>query len=269
MFPQLKLQKTAFWLVMLGILLAGITQIGTGHAAEKLRIGTEGAYPPFNVTDTAGHLSGFDIDIANALCHEMKVECEMIAQDWDGLIPALNARKYDAIIASMSITPERKNSVDFTNKYYETPVRFIAPKTGIKDISPEGLKGKVIGAQTATISANFLQDVYGDKIDIRFYDTQEQANMDLIAGRVDALIADSIILDSTILKNTNGKNYHFVGPPLTGKDWPGFCEGIGIAIRKNNQALVEKFNTAIKTIRVNGVYETIRKKYFDFDIYGE
>ena len=264
MVNRLTGKKRSGLVLILAMLLAN-----PAGAAEKLRFATEGAYPPFNMIDSAGNLGGFEVDLAKALCHEIKAECEIVAQDWDGLIPALMARKYDVIMASMSITDERRKNVAFTEKYYETPVRFIAKKGTLRDISPEGLKGKVIGAQVATISANFLQDVYADHIETRFYDTQEQANLDLLAGRVDALIADALVLDSTILKSDKGKDYQFVGPALTGRNWAGFGDGIGMALRKEDRALVERLNAAIREIRANGVYTTIRKKYFDFDIYGD
>jgi ABC-type amino acid transport substrate-binding protein len=148
------------------IAVAAIATLGiiggaaSASAQEVVRIGTEGAYPPFNFTDSNGELKGFDIDIAQALCDEMDVTCEFVAQDWDGIIPALLANRYDAIIASMSITEERMEVVDFTDKYYQTPARFIMREgSDISDTSPEALAGMTIGAQSATIHANFLEDV--------------------------------------------------------------------------------------------------------------
>jgi arginine/ornithine transport system substrate-binding protein len=237
-------------------------------AAEKLRIATEGAYPPFNFTDSAGNLGGFDVEIAQALCAQMKADCEIVAQDWDGIIPGLLAKKYDAIVASMSITEERKKSVAFTNKYYETPARFVAPKGSFADFSKDKLKGKVVGVQSSTIHSNYIEDNLKDVVEIRYYDTQEQANLDLVAGRVDLLLADSVVLDESLLKTPDGEGFEFVGPSLTGKDWAGFGEGVGIAVRKEDTALLDKLNKAIKAIRENGEYLTIEHKYFDFDIYG-
>src|SRR3546814_8145784 len=130
---------------------------------KKVRIGVEGAYPPFSEVTPDGKLVGFDIDIANALCEEMKVECELITQDWDGIIPALQARKYDAIIASMSITEERKEKVDFTKKYYNTPAKFGRKKGSGLEITEEGLKGQMVGVQRATIHDNFVTDVRSEE----------------------------------------------------------------------------------------------------------
>ncbi|MEO0391786.1 MAG: ABC transporter substrate-binding protein [Pseudomonadota bacterium] len=252
--------------------LVAVTMTGEAMARDKIVIATEGAYPPFNMTDTAGNLIGFDVEIANALCAYMKVECEIVAQDWDGIIPALLANKYDAIVASMSITEERKKRVAFSDKYYQTPARFVVADGALGDFDVDGMAdamdGKVVGVQSSTIHANFLEDNLADQVEIRYYDTQEQANLDLAAGRVDALLADSIVLDESLLKTPEGQGYGFVGPALDGKTWAGFGEGVGIAVRKEDQDLVEMFNKAIQGIRENGDYLNIQQKYFDFDIYG-
>jgi arginine/ornithine transport system substrate-binding protein len=234
---------------------------------NKVRIGTEGAYPPFNYVDKNGQLQGFDIDIANALCEAMGVECEFVIQDWDGIIPGLLAKKYDCIIASMSITEERKKKVDFTDKYYMSPARFVAKKGAGIEISKEGLKGKAVGVQRATVSENFVRDKFGDTVGIKSYATQDEANMDLASGRVDLVIADSMVLLGGLLETEAGKDYEFVGPSFTDKKW--FGEGIGIAVRKGEDDLCEMFNEAIKKIRADGTYQKINAKYFDFDVYGD
>ncbi len=232
----------------------------------KVRIGVEGAYPPFSQVTADGKLVGFDIDIANALCDQMKVECELVTQDWDGIIPALNARKYDAIIASMSITPERKEKVDFTNKYYQTPAKFVRKKGSGIEITQDGLKGKSVGVQRATIHDNFVTEVYGDEVEVKRYGTQDEAYLDMVAGRVDLLLADSIALEDGFLKTDSGKDYEFVGPDFTDPQY--FGEGAGIAIRKGEDELREMLNAAIDAIRANGVYKSIQDKYFDFNVYG-
>ena len=241
---------------------------GTAEAKEwtKVRIGVEGAYPPFSSVSPAGELQGFDIDIAKALCEQMKVECTLVQQDWDGIIPALLARKYDAIIASMSITEERKQKVDFTEKYYQTPARFVAKKGSGFEISHQGLKGKKVGVQRATIHDSFLTDNFGDAVEIVRYGTQDEANLDLVAGRVDLLLADSIAISEGLLKTDKGKDFEFVGPPYSDPKW--FGEGAGIALRKNDEDLRLMFNKAIDEIRENGTYDKIAQKYFDFDVYG-
>lgn len=239
-------------------LTAGMAQ------ADTIRIGTEGAYPPFNFTDSNGELVGFDIDIAKALCAEMKAECTFVAQDWDGIIPALLANKYDAIIASMSITEERKEKVDFSDKYYSTPPALIAPKdTDLTETTPAALAGKTIGAQSSTTHATFLEDVYTEST-IRLYPTQDEANADLAAGRLDAVAADSVVLDE-YLKTEAGSHAMMVG--AMENDPKYFGEGAGIAIRKGEDELRERFNKAIAAIRENGTYKAINDKYFEFDVY--
>jgi arginine/ornithine transport system substrate-binding protein len=233
---------------------------------EKVRIGIEGAYPPFNWVDENGNLGGFDYEIAKAMCEAMGVEYEFVVLDWDGLIPGLLAKKYDAIIASMTITEERKEKVDFTNKYYMTPARFVARKGADIEVSKDGLKGKVVGVQRATVHENFVRDYFGDSVTIKSYATQDEANMDLETGRLDLVIADAVVLDEGFLKTDLGKDFEFVGPGYTDARW--FGEGIGIAVRKEDDTLREMFNKAIAEIRANGVYQKINDKYFDFDVYG-
>ncbi|MCS6878245.1 MAG: ABC transporter substrate-binding protein [Geminicoccaceae bacterium] len=233
---------------------------------KKIRIGVEGAYPPFSWINPQGKLEGFDIDIAYALCAKIGAECELVLQDWDGMIPALLAKKFDAIVASMSITEERKKKVDFTDKYYQTPARFVRKKGSGIEITREGLKGKKIGVQRATIHDNYLTDNYGDTVEIVRYGTQDEANLDMIAGRLDLLLADSIALLEGLLKTEKGKDFEFVGPELRDPRW--FGEGAGIAVRKEDQDLKKLLNEAIKAIRADGTYDAIARKYFDFDIYG-
>lgn len=253
---------TAFAIVL------GLTSMAVAQDMRKVRMGTEGAYPPFNLIDQNGQLAGFDIDIGNALCEAAKFDCEWVTQDWDGIIPGLQAEKYDTIIASMSITDERREVVDFTDKYYQTPATFVASgEMSGMEISGETLEGKVIGVQSATVSENFVRDNYGDVAEIRSYDTQEQANLDLVAGRVDLVFADRIVLDDGFLKTEAGKGFTFVGPNFTDPEW--FGDGIGIAVRKGDDELRERLNAAIDQIRKDGTYKKINDKYFDFDVYGE
>jgi len=239
--------------------LAVAVVLSTGaHAADKVRIGSEGAYPPFNQIDADGKLIGFDIDIAKALCEKMKADCEFVTQDWDGIIPGLLARKYDAIVAPMSITEERKRAVDFTDPYYSNKLQYIAAKGSSFD--PVNVAGKVIGAQRATISAQYLEDNLADKVTIKLYDTQENAYLDLAAGRADAVLADKLV-SYEWLKSEAGQDFDFVGAPVDIDD------KIGIAIRKGDDALRGKLNKALAEIRADGTYEKINEKYFPFSIY--
>ncbi len=247
-----------------------ITMSGAVAVAKdwsKIRIGVEGAYPPFSAVTTTGDLIGFDIDIANALCDEIGAECTLVQQDWDGIIPALLARKYDAIIASMSITEERKKKVAFTDKYYSTPAKFAQRKGAGIEISKEGLAGKTVGVQRATIHDNFVTGEFGESVDIKRYGTQDEAYLDANSGRVDLLLADSVAMAEGFLNTEHGQDWEFVGPGYSNPEY--FGDGAGIAIRKGDEDLVEAFNKAIAAIRANGKYEEINAKYFEFDVYGE
>ena len=260
-------------LFVVSALIVLMCAAGTVQAKEwkVIRIGVEGAYPPFSWTTSDGKLEGFDIDIAKALVKAMGAEIKLVPQDWDGIIPSLMARKYDAIIASMSITEERKKQVAFTNKYYQTPAKFVCKKGSMADFTrnqvAEATTGKKIGVQRATIHDNFITDNGGKGVEIMRYASQDEAYLDLKAGRVDMLLADSVAIDQGFLKKPEGQDYQFVGPSLTDPKW--FGEGAGIACRKQDKDLVEMFNKAIKQIRADGTYKAIQDKYFEFDVYGE
>jgi polar amino acid transport system substrate-binding protein len=244
----------------------------TGASAKEwksAKIASEGAFPPFNFMDANKQLQGFDIDITKAVCEKAKIKCDFVVQDWDGMIPALLAKKYDAIAASMSITEERKKKVDFSDKYYNSPARFVTTKTnGFTDTTPEGLKGKTIGAQSSTVQANFLEDVYKPKgVNIKLYATQDEAGADMLAGRLDGLMADAPVLYEWLEKAGGNACCQFVGPDY--KDVKYFGEGIGFAVRKDKDSadLKAQLNKALAEILKDGTYEKINKKYFPFSIY--
>ncbi len=240
--------------------------IGAAGAQEKvLKIGTEGAYPPFNNLTADGKLEGFDVDIAKALCEEMKVKCEFVTQDWDGIIPALQAGKFDAIIASMSITDERKQKVDFTNKYYNTPPAIAAPKdTTIKGVTKDDLAGKTIGVQGGTTHFNYAEKTYTDST-IKPYPTAQEYQLDLANGRIDA-VNDDITVVEQWLNSPEGACCKLVGAIKPVPEIHG--QGAGIAVRKGETELVKQFNAAIDAIRANGKYKEINDKYFTYDAYG-
>ncbi|ENT32826.1 lysine-arginine-ornithine-binding periplasmic protein [Brucella suis CNGB 247] len=229
---------------------------------KEIRIASEGAYPPFNYMSPDGKLVGFDLDIANALCEAMEAKCTIVANDWDGMIPSLQANKFDAVIASMAITDERKKQVAFTDRYYTTPLAVVVPKdSDIVSLEPSAFAGKMVGAQAGTTQGNYADDVYGKAgADVKLYPTADEANADLVSGRLDALAADKFIA-ADWLKKQGADCCKFLG------DIPGSETQIAVALRQGDDDLREQFNAAIKKIRENGTYETIRKKYFDFDIY--
>ncbi len=243
---------------------AGLLMTTASQAEDALVLGTEGAYPPFNLIDDNGNVAGFDIEIGNALCAEMNRKCEWVAQDWDSIIPALLAKKYDAIVASMSITEDRQRVISFTRPYYQTPARFIAKAGAFSDDKPETLAGKRIGVQRATIHATYLEEYYPDSEAV-FYATQDEANLDLTSGRVDAVMADSVALLDGFLQTDAGQGYDFFGE--THYDRKHHGDGVGIGVRKEDSALRDEFSAAIEAIHANGTYKKINDKYFDFDVW--
>lgn len=254
-------------LIALLALLASVTLTAHAQAPDwkKVRIGVEGAYPPFSEVGTDGKLKGFDIDIAMALCAEMKAECVLVQQDWDGMIPSLQARKFDAIIASMAITPERQKQVNFSNKYYNTPPAFIG-KGAPRDISPAAMKGKKIGVQRTTSHDRYATKYYAGSEIVR-YAKQDDIFLDLAAGRLDATLCDQVAGSEGFLKKPAGKGFAVLGNPVD--DPEIFGTGSGIAMRKADTALLDMFNAAIAAVRANGTYKKLQDKYFDFDIYGK
>ncbi len=233
-------------------------------AQEKLRLGTEGAYPPFNFFDSSGKVTGFDVEIGQALCAKMGAECEVVAQDWDGIIPGLLAKKYDFIIASMFITDERKQQVAFSEPYYKAAMTHVAPRdSGLTEFTNEAMSGKIIGAQSGTTQAAYVQNTYPDA-DIRLYPTQDEVNLDLASGRLDLQVGDIMpLLDW--LKTDDGACCERIGDLITDPKFVG--EGVGIAVRQEDTTLVERLNKALHEIRDDGTYQAINDKYFPIDVY--
>ena len=260
----MNLKNTA---IKLGLASLLALAVNVQAAEPQLRIGIEAAYPPFASKTPDNQIVGFDYDIGQALCAEMKVECVWKENEFDGLIPALKVKKVDAIISSMSMTPERMKSVDFSNRYYRIPARLVVRKdSGITDV-PAQLKGKRIGVQRATNFERYATENFVPQGAILVpYSSQNEVFLDLLGGRLDATMASSVAIDEGLLKKPEGKDYQFVGPTFTEEKY--FGTGIGVAVRKNDP-LAGRFTQAIAAIRANGTYEQIRLKYFDFDIYGE
>jgi len=244
------------------LFLTAVLWSAAAFAQPSYRIATEGTYPPWSFKDAQGSLQGWDVDIAHALCEKLKAKCEVVAQDWDGIIPGLMARKYDMIVASMAITEQRRQRVDFSDKYKETISRFVAKKGTPEDISPSALKGKVIGAQRGSIQASYLTQNYKDS-DLKFYDTPQAAELDLVAGRVDYILGNMVTYFVGFMKTADAKNYGFVGPDLKG----GLLgDGNGIAVRKGDTEMLAKVNAALAAIRADGTYDRITAKYFPFKL---
>ncbi len=253
---------------LLSVAVAGFIALAAGQAfadGHPLRVGVEGAYPPFSWKEPDGTLKGFDIDFANAVCEKLGRECVLIEQDWDGIIPALLAKKYDVIIASMSITEERKKKIDFSNKYYNTPAKMIAKEgTSLMD-NNASLSGKRIGVQRGTTHQCYVEKFFPDA-ELVMYATQEEVFQDLASGRLDAQLSDSIQGLEGFLQTDAGKGYAFLGGDQVDIECMG--EGAGISMRKGNDALLTSINNAIEAIRADGTYEKINNAYFAFDIFG-
>jgi polar amino acid transport system substrate-binding protein len=237
------------------------------HADDTINGVAAEAYPPFSSKDASGKWVGFEIDLMDAVCAQMKAKCELVETAWDGIIPSLQEKKIDVIWSSMSITAERMQKIDFTDKYYQTPAVIIGPKSEAVTIdfsNPASVKGKIFGVQTSTIHANFVQKYFGSTATVKTYDTQDNCNADLIAGRVDLVMADSIAL-ADFLKSDQGKDFEV---KATAPKDPILGNGVGGGLRKDDTALREKLNAAIAAVRADGTYDKIAKKYFDFNVYG-
>ncbi len=247
-------------------------------------IGMEGAYEPYNLTDPSGKIVGFEPDLVMDLCARMKVECKIIAQDWDGMIPGLNAGKFDVIMDGMSITDERKQSIDFTDPYSATPAAFVAAKTSpLAKLAANGkvinltkdkaagdaaladlkaaLKGKTIGVQVSTTHATFLNNNFKDVATIKEYKTTDERDLDLKSGRIDVELDDQPALTSVLAK-PDAADYGFVGPQFTGGD---FGVGAGMGIRKSDKDLTAKFNEALKAAFADGSVKKYSLNWFKID----
>ena len=230
------------------------TEATATSTGDVLRIGTEGAYAPFNYTNADGTLGGFDVEIANALCADMQVTCEIVAQDWDGIIPGLKAGKYDAIVAAMSVTPERSQQVSFTDPYFSNALVFLAKKDSSFDPSNNSdIDSHSIAAQRSTISSQWLEDTY-PKADMKLYDTLSNAFLDLGSNRVDAMISDKLPAIEWLSSNA-GSKYALKGDEIDIND------NFAIAVRPGDP-LQAKINQSLANIKANGTYDKINQKYF-------
>lgn len=258
--------KTFFRLAA-AALLFGASAIGAANA-QQIKVGmAPEPYPPFESPDASGKWVGWEIDFIDALCAEAKFECSLSFTAWDGLIPALTTKKIDVIINSMSITDERKKTIDFSDKYYNTPTAIIGPKEEKFGAEPADLKGKIIGVQVSTVHAAYAKKHFTEAAEIKEYPTQDEANQDLAAGRIDAIQADSIALDA-FLKSDQGKECCDL-KGMVAEDLEILGPGVGVGLRQGDTELKDKINAAIKALRANGKYDEITKKYFDFDIFGK
>ncbi|NBN63145.1 transporter substrate-binding domain-containing protein [Pannonibacter tanglangensis] len=244
-------------------LAATLLSVGLAAAQDTLRVGVEGNYPPFSKVSADGTLSGFDIDIAKAICAQMQVTCELVQQEWDGMIPALNARKFDMIVASMTITEKRKEVVDFSDPYYDVPSRFIAREGAFTGHAPEDIAGKTIIVLRNSPRADYLKLKYPDN-PVLAVDKETAVYLELAAGRGDIAFGSSVVSGEAFLKQPEGKGFAQVGDTLFLTD--SVDGGVGIAVRKGEEALKQKINAALATIMKDGSYGEMAGQYFDFNI---
>jgi octopine/nopaline transport system substrate-binding protein len=243
----------------------------------------EGAYAPWNMTNADGTLGGFEPELAKVLCERAKIECKLVASDWDGMIPALNAGKFDVIMDALSITEERKKIIDFTVPYAATPAAFATAKdsplanaagtgvtikmtpgqTGVKEIDAmkEAFKGKTIGIQAATVYAKFVYDNFGSIAEIREYKTGADRDLDLQNGRIDLGFDDAVYFNNAFASAND--TLAFTGPEIAGSIWG---EGEGLGIRKEDTDLRDKFSEAIKSALADGTVKTLSMKWFKVDV---
>nr|WP_294863245.1 ABC transporter substrate-binding protein [uncultured Pseudogulbenkiania sp.] len=242
--------------------------LGSVNAKELtvIRFGLDPSYAPFESKAPDGKLVGFDIDIGNAICDKLKVRCEWVENAWDGIIPALKAKKFDAILSSMSVTEKRQQQIAFSDKVYHTPSRLVARKNAALT-SVESLKGKRIGVEQGSTQEAYAKQYWEPNgVTVVPYQNQDLVYQDLLSGRLDAALQDSVQADMSLLKTPRGRDYAFVGPVL--HDTKTLGVGAAIGLRKEDQELRQRINQAITAIRQDGTYQKIQRKYFTFDVYN-
>ena len=251
-------------LLSLGVIGAALIAGSASAEVRDIRIGVDVPYEPMEFRTPDGELTGFDIDLGNALCAEIGIQCEWVVQGWDGIIPGLQARKYDAIMSSMTINEQRREQVLFSDPYITPPSAWFAPAdVEIGTPSKDTLKGLTLGVQRGTLQDNYVTDMYGDVADVNRYATADDMVLDMDSGRLDAAFLDFPIGKSTLLESEAG-NYKRVGKKIT-EPQEYFGDGFGIAFRQRDKELAAAFNEALATLKANGTYDEILAKYFGED----
>jgi polar amino acid transport system substrate-binding protein len=255
-------------LASVGMTLCSFTAPATA-AVETLRFGVAAEpYPPFLVKTPTGQFTGFEPDLIRALCEQMKAECEIKEVAWDGIIPALLSNKFDVLFNSMGISPERQKVIAFSRPYYETTGIFVAPKNVKLTLTPEGLAGKAIGVQGSTTNAEFIRTAYGTASSIRIYNTQDDCNADLLAGRIDVMFLDKLG-DIDFLKSEDGTAFEEKGTGSVKMDPLQYGLGIGAGLRKSDTALKTRIDQALTQLHDSGKYTQITEKYFPVDLWPQ
>ena len=231
---------------------------------DTVRLGIDPTYPPMDAKAPDGSLKGFDVDLGNEICKRIHARCEWVELEFSGMIPALQARKIDAIMSSMAITAKREQQILFSSKLFQFKSRLIARQVSSLAPTASGLAGKQIGVQTGTQFESFAQSHWAPAgVHVVAYKGQDEVFSDLVNGRLDGALLGTVEADYGFLRTAQGKGYSFVGEPLDMGD-----RGVGIGLRKDETALQASINTAIASMRKDGTYAQIAHKYFDFDPYG-
>lgn len=246
--------------------------VSAGVAQAKdwttIRFGVDASYPPFESKGQDGKLKGFDIDLGNEICKRVHAKCVWVENDFDGMIPALKAKKFDGVLSSMSMTPQRAEQIAFSSKLFNTPTALVAKQGSSLVPTPESLKGKTVGVEQGTIQETYAKTYWAGKgVTVQPYQNQDQVYADLISGRLDAALQDKVQAEIGFLKTPRGKGFQIVGNDLNDPKTLG--EGAGVGLRKEDKDLKEKIDAAIASMRKDGTYDKIAKQYFDFDVYGK
>ena len=239
---------------------AAIAMFSATPALADLKMGVAAEpYAPFTSKDASGVWVGWEVDFMNALCAEIGEKCVIEEVAWDGIIPALQAKKFDAIMSSMSITPKRAETINFSDMYYNSAAVIIGPKNDDKDFSPEHLSGKNVGVQVSTTHAAYIDKYYASKgAVVKTYATQDEANADLVAGRLDYVMADGVALDAFMLSDQGACCEQKGAVPI---DVEILGPGVGFGIRKEDTAVLEKVNAGIKALAAKGVMEQLTETW--------
>lgn len=245
--------------------LIGTVGIVDAQAQDTLRFGIEAAYPPFESKSPTGQLQGFDVDIGNAVCAKMGVKCEWVENSFDGLIPALQARKFDVVNSAMNITDKRKQSIDFTPPIYVVPIVMVAKRGTTLLPDAKSLQGKRVGVLQGSSQEDFLKQHWATAgVSVASYQDQDQVYADLVAGRLDAAVQEAQTVEDGFLNKPDGRDYAIVGKPLV--DPATLGEGTGFGMRKNDRALAAKVDAALRALKKDGTLSSLSQKYFKRDI---
>jgi lysine/arginine/ornithine transport system substrate-binding protein len=248
--------------------VAAAPDMARAKAFTEIKFGVDATYPPFESLSPSGEFQGFDIDLGKAICAELKVKCVFVSQDFAGIIPALQARKFDAILSSMTVTPERAKQIDFSDEMYNEPTSLVEKKGAGLQPTAESLKGKTVGVEAGTIQETYAKTYWQPAgVHVVSYQGQDQVYADLLSGRLDASLQDSVEAEYGFLKTPKGADFEFGGNvTYDPKDVLGSY--IAIGVRKDEKELLKKINWAIAEMHKDGTYKKIESQYFNFDVYG-